>query len=225
VINRAKPLIANGIRLSITGDPAVGYGRGAALRRVEPIMTESASPSLLEVLRSAHRSIGEALVDPQLTSAGEHGATLREQLVAELVRHFVSEEQYLFPTLRKRLPDGDALADRGFDRGRAMEAQLRQLEDTDDLARIAEILDEVRVSFAAHVQQQEAEFGRIAEACTDAELAELGEGVLGAEQLAPTRPRSVAVEAPALNKVVSLISGFVDQVRDHYSGRGVEGDR
>lgn len=188
-------------------------------------MSESASPSLLEVLRSAHRSIGEALADPQLTSPGEHGATLREQLVAELVRHFVSEEQYLFPTVRKRLPEGDALADRGFDRGRAMEAQLRQLEDTDDLPRMVEVLGEIRASFARHVEEQEAEFSLLAEACTDAELAELGEGVLGAEQLAPTRPRSVAPEAPALNKVVSLISGFVDQVRDHYSGRGVERER
>jgi len=61
-------------------------------------------------------------------------------------------------------------------------------------------------------------------ACSPERLAHLGDEVLGAEQLAPTRPRSIAPSSPRLNKVASLVEGFVDHVRDHYTHRGDDPD-
>lgn len=178
--------------------------------------------SIVDALRSDHRAIeellAEALAEPDAEEAGAH----RERLVMTLVRHFVAEEQYLYPALREHtgaVVDADMAADR------ACEDLLRQLED-DDLtpARVAQTLGDVRTAFAEHVRRQEPQLDALAAVCPPARLAELGEGVIGAEQLAPTRPRGFAPESVPANKVVSFVEGFIDRVRDYYGHRGVDPD-
>jgi hypothetical protein len=183
-------------------------------------VTDTESSSIVSILRSDHRSIANALDDERLPTPSEGGHTMREELVAELVRHFVAEEQYLLPAVRAHVPDGDAIADRHFDRDRRIEGQLRQLEEDLDAEQLVALTRQLAASFAAHVSEQETLFADLERSCPATTLAELGDGVLGAEQLAPTRPRYVAPENPAVNKVTSLVEGFIDQVRDYYSGRG-----
>lgn len=180
------------------------------------------STSLLTVLSSDHHAITSALTDPVLEQAGREGALRREQLVADIVRHFVGEEQYLYPTVRDRLADGTELAERGDARDRAIEHQLRELEQELDEIGVADVLTRLARAMDAHVEEQERELAALRESLSADELDELGRGVLGAEQLAPTRPRSLAPDQPAVNKVVSLVAGFVDKVRDYYGGRGVD---
>ncbi|WP_405427915.1 hypothetical protein [Micromonospora sp. NBC_00617] len=54
-----------------------------------------------------------------VTSIGGHSPEYRRQLtdvvIAELVRHAVAEEAYVYPTARKALPDGDQIADHEID--------------------------------------------------------------------------------------------------------------
>jgi iron-sulfur cluster repair protein YtfE (RIC family) len=186
-------------------------------------MTET-SQSITDSLRSDHDAITR-LVDDATTPAGT--AAVREQLVMELVRHFVAEEQYLYPEVRQVLPDGDAIADAAFGEHRECEKTLRALEGDDLTAEhVASTLGAVRATFARHVQGQHATlFPALERGCPPIRLAELGADVRGAEQLAPTRPRAVASAAPALNKIESLVEGFIDHVRDAHSRRGVVEDR
>ncbi|MCW2644670.1 MAG: hypothetical protein JWP07_779 [Pseudonocardiales bacterium] len=180
---------------------------------------------MVAVLSSDHESITGLLSDPVLTAEDEHGDAAREQLVAEMVRHFVAEEQYLFPTVREQVPGGEDLAKSEVTRDRECEKQLRLLEDDDiNTDQLAAVLVAVRASFARHVQDQVALFAALEQHCDPATLAQLGEGVLGAEQLAPTRPRHIAPTSAGANKVTSLVTGFIDQVRDHYTKRGIDPD-
>jgi hypothetical protein len=142
-----------------------------------------------------------------------------------MVRHFVAEEQYLFPTVREQVPGGEDLAKSEVTRDRECEKQLRLLEHDDiNTDQLAAVLVAVRASFARHVQDQVALFAALEQHCDPATLAQLGEGVLGAEQLAPTRPRHIAPTSAGANKVTSLVTGFIDQVRDHYTKRGIDPD-
>jgi hypothetical protein len=179
--------------------------------------------SIVEVLRSDHASIAGLLAGPDATAATEAGAAHREQLVMELVRHFVAVEQYLFPTVREHVPDASSAADEAFTRDRSLEKRLRALEDP-DLAptELAALWTELGTAFAGHERSEESLFAAVDAACSPQLLAELGEDALGAEQVAPTRPRSIAPHAPGVNKFTSVVAGFVDQVRDHYSRRGVD---
>lgn len=181
--------------------------------------------SIVDMLRSDHRAIDRLLADPELLAASTEGLAAREQLVMELVRHFVAEEQYLFPALREHLPDGRAIAEGEFRRDRACEHRLRALEDPDiDAPRLAATVEDVRTAVAQHVADQDVVFTALQAACSAAVLAELGDGVLGAELLAPTRPRPVAPPSAAVNKVTSFVEGFLDHVRDYYARRGVDSD-
>jgi hemerythrin len=189
-------------------------------------MSESpAAQSIVDALRSDHRAIATQLADAIGEIDPIDAAAAREELVMMLVRHFVAEGQYLYPTVRDELEDGEALADGGLEADRACEHQLKRLED-DELGpdHVAETLSVVQAWLIDHVARQEAQFAALAGVCSAEQLAELGEGVRGAEQLAPTRPRSVAPTNVPANKVVSLVEGFIDQVRDHYSKRGVDAD-
>jgi len=176
-----------------------------------------------DALRSDHRDITAQLLDPESVEDSEAGDLNREQLVMDLVRHFVAEEQYLYPTVRDLLADGDRKAGEAFARDRECEQLLRRLEDPAlDPDRLAELWPVLQQSFAHHTEEQEVLFAELAASCTDEQLNELGEQVRGVEQIAPTRPRRIAASSTGLNKVLSLIEGFVDRVRDEYTNRGVE---
>src|SRR4051812_35369883 len=119
-------------------------------------MAEYSSESIIAVLRHDHTTVSrdlDALLDPQ--SKADHRELL-DQLTADLVRHFVGEEQYLLPALRYRFPDGERMADSTLDEHRAIEGELRRLQDKDlDPAGVGAALTAVRTAFTAHVEQQE----------------------------------------------------------------------
>ncbi len=178
---------------------------------------------MLDALSSDHDAITEQLADPSNASHTDAAIIRREQLVIDMVGHFVAEEQYLYPTVRDELSDGTAQADAGFSADREIERQLKSLEDPDLAAdRLATIWANIQGEFAAHVTRQHQLFIDLAAVCSPARLAELGDGIAGAEQLAPTRPRAIALESPGANKFISFVEGYVDHVRDYYTKRGVE---
>ena len=186
-------------------------------------MTEPDAQTMFEALHSDHQAIGAMLADTRLTGAGADAAAEREQLVMALVRHFVAEEQYLYPLVRQHLDGGGDLADDGIDADRECEAQLKPLEDPDlDAAALGNVLTRVAAAFDAHVGRQEKWFGELASTGSPEQLAGLGDDIIGAEQLAPTRPRGFAPESPAANKVISFVEGYLDHVRDYYTKRGVD---
>lgn len=181
-------------------------------------MEQPDATSLIPVLQSDHRWLLAALDDPNLAAAGEHGARLREDVVANLVRHFVAEEQYLHPAVRQHRRDGDGVTEAWHRRDRAVETRLRELEHDLDPEAAAALIGRVRADLGAHVEEQEPVLDALEAVVPADELDRAGRGVLGAEQLAPTHPRAVAPEEPTVSKVWSLVSGFVDHVRDYYGG-------
>ena len=188
-------------------------------------MTDSQSQSMTDALRSDHHAIAGWLAGDGALSHTDEATAERELVVMNLVRHFVAEEQYLYPEVRDVLDHGDEIAEEHLTADRAIEAKLRKLEDPDLTAELlTAVWTELRSRFAAHVERQDPIFAALESACSPVRLAHLGDEVSGAEQLAPTRPRSIAPSSPRLNKVASLVEGFVDHVRDHYTHRGDDPD-
>ncbi len=180
---------------------------------------------MLDALRSDHAAIAAVLADTANAQHTDDALEQREELVINMVAHFVAEEQYLYPAVREHVDGGHTLADLEFEVDRGLEHQLKGLED-DHLTpeRLAVLWGVISASFTEHIERQERLFTQLAAACTPAQLAELGDGIAGAEQIAPTRPRGFTVESPGANKVISFVEGFVDRARDYYTKRGVEED-
>lgn len=178
-------------------------------------MTSATVPEPLDaVLRSDHEAIRRdltALRVPGPISVGDRFA----RVTADIVRHFVAEEQYLLPAVRERLDGGGQLSDREFSEHHRIEAMLKHLDDASDLDQIDTRLGALTDAFAEHVRRQEAELiPQVVAAVDPATLAELGEGALGAEQLAPTHPRAFVPKSATLSKISSWLEGLVDKSLD-----------
>jgi hemerythrin-like domain-containing protein len=189
-------------------------------------VTDSRRETIIDSLRSDHRAIVELLDSQTIADATELALTEREQLVMSLIRHFVAEEQYLYPTVRDLYEtDEIEVADRQLAADRELENRLRSLETPDVTpAVVAEVIVAVRSDFGAHVAAQDELFDELTRRCPPERLSELGADVRGAEQLAPTRPRRFAPRDETTNKIVSYVEGYLDHIRDHYSHRGSERD-
>jgi len=172
-------------------------------------MTSPEPDPIDAVLRSDHAAITRdlAALRTDASGAGERFT----QLSADIVRHFVAEEQYLLPAVRRHLEGGDRISDDEFAEHERIEKILRRLDDDDDQP-VDATIGELERALAEHVSRQESSLIPQLVAALDPDtLAELGEGALGAEQLAPTHPRAFVPKSATVSKVASWIEGLVDK--------------
>jgi hemerythrin superfamily protein len=148
---------------------------------------------------------------------------LVDHVIAELVRHEVAEEQFMYPAARSKLPDGDELADHEISEHAEAEIVLKRLEglgpeDPDFERLVAEMIEDVR----HHMREEEEKLlPRLREACDAEELQHLGYKVLAAKEFAPTRPHPHAPDKPPANLILGPGVGFIDKIRDSLAHRDV----
>jgi hemerythrin superfamily protein len=174
------------------------------------------------VLTHDHREVEELFAKIEATTDAEELRDLTDQVIIELIRHSVAEEQYLYPAVREHVPGGDALADKEIEDHNTVEEALKKLEsmDTSDpefMTTFREMSSEVR----QHVKEEEEElFPQLREYATGDQLRELGDKTQTAKKMSPTRPHPSAPDTPPLNKLLGPGVGLVDRARDKLTGRG-----
>ena len=182
---------------------------------------------LIDILIEDHQEVEQLFMELEKGS-GDAGQRRRlaNVVIAELVRHSVAEEQYLYPTVRRAMPDGDRLADHEIAEHAEAERLMKDLEDLDaagpDFARV---LSQLMSTIRHHVLEEETDlFPRLRSSCTEEDLRELGRKVERAKKLAPTRPHPNAPDEPPWNKILAPGAGLVDRVRDALTGRATSMD-
>jgi hypothetical protein len=194
---------------------------GAPLPPLPPLPGGDGSParpggrSILDLLGEEHRQVADLYA--RLAAAGREltadPGALTDVLVATLTRHLSAEEQYLYPTVRAVLPDGDRLADVEIGADEAIRYALRRLAagPPTDLRGLAELEPALRL----HLQRaRDRLFPRLREALDETDLIRLGNRAQIAQEAAPTRPHPGTPVTPPWNKVVEPALGVVDKVRD-----------
>lgn len=180
--------------------------------------------TIIDVVIEDHREVEELFRRAENTSDPEELRQVADQVIADLVRHAVAEELYLYPAMREYLDRGDELADHEIEEHSEIEERLKELESLDPREerfrpQLQELIDDVR----HHVQDEEQDaLPELEQACDHDELVLLGERMQRAKQVAPTRPHPSAPDTPPLNKVLAPGAGLVDRVRDALAGRTVD---
>jgi hemerythrin superfamily protein len=176
---------------------------------------------VIDVLTHDHREVEELFEQiEQATDPGQR-RELTDQVITELVRHSVAEEQYLYPAAREHIPDGDAIVDGEIADHNEVEEALKALEgidadDPDFMRTFRRMSEDVK----EHVQEEEDElFPLLREHASAQELRDLGEKVQRAKKVAPTRPHPSSPDTPPLNKILGPGVGLVDRARDTLMGR------
>jgi len=147
--------------------------------------------------------------------------TLADVLVATVSRHLSAEEQYLYPTVKARLPDGPQLVAFELAEDAAMLHSLRGLHRTTaDHPALPGLVETVSRQLDRHTRCATDElFPGLHATCSDNELVRLGNRVEIAAEAAPTRPHPGTPVTPPVNKVVDPAVAVVDKVRDVLSRR------
>lgn len=184
--------------------------------------TSTHTKDMIDILVTDHREVEELfreLENPDI-DANRRGQ-LVSVAIAELVRHSVAEEQYLYPATREALPDGDQIADKEIEDHSTAEEVMKRLErlepgDADYDIAVESLMTDVR----AHIEDEEQNlFPRLRQACSTQQLADLGAKIDRAKQVAPTRPHPSAPGKPPANKLLAPGAGMVDRLRDALAKR------
>lgn len=180
----------------------------------------------IQELTTDHREVEEIFARIEtLPSGNERRKKLADQATIELIRHSVAEEMYLYPAVRRHLPDGDALADQEIQDHAEAERTMKDLEDRGaDDPRFDQLVGRLMQEIREHIFDEEQNlFPRLRRTAGQEELDRLGEKVRAAKRTAPTRPHPSAPDKPPLNKLLAPGAGMVDRIRDALSGRGRTG--
>jgi hypothetical protein len=224
-----KDAVLNWIKSRVAADPQMQAA--AQQRDAEPgeIQDPDDDHDALVVLTRDHNQV-KALQEqlgtlPSHATGGSTAQMSRRKSIVDMItvklsQHEAVEEEYFWPAVRKVMPDGDRWADEAIEQeqqGRNTLTALGKLEpDTDEFD---ELVEKLVLLLRKHVAYEETLFLQLKSVMPDDERRELGEKLLTAKKLAPTRPHPHTPAKPAVLKTVGAAAAAVDKVRDTVGDR------
>jgi hypothetical protein len=186
-------------------------------------------PDLVDVLAADHREFEEllAMVAPNAPEPVVDEDRHLAATIAEIVRHTIVEEDYLYPLVDQVVPDGHGAAGTALEQSKRIELLLKQLDrrpsqnpDHDRLlAELTAMIDE-------HIELTEGHlFPALRHIVEYHQLEHLAGVVEMAKRTAPTHPHPGAPHDPPWNLILTPGIGLVDRVRDAMTGRVTKPDK
>ena len=168
---------------------------------------------IIDALRDDHDAVQDLFA--QLEDAqGEKRADLFRQLVGELVRHEVAEEEIVRPISRRHA--GEAVANARIEEEGRAEVLLAEMEKLDPASEeFATRLAKLQIDVEKHAAAEESEeFPKIEENESPQQLERLAKAYQAAKAIAPTHPHPSTPNTPLANMLVGPIAAVMDRARD-----------
>jgi len=184
-------------------------------------VTTTKHQDLVDAIVADHREFEAVFDEIEASGDARMRRELVEHVIAELVRHSVAEEEYLYPTARKVLPDGDKIADHELEEHAEAEQVMKEIENTDATdPKFTERVDTLIADIRHHLKDEEEDLlPKLRKACSQQDLRDLGEKFERAKRMAPTRPHPSAPDKPPANKILGPGVGLIDKMRDALTKR------
>ena len=185
-------------------------------------MTETpVEQDVVDLLTSDHHEVLDMIAQIKTSADGEQRRDLTDTIIAELVRHSVAEEMYVYPAMKEHLPDGEEAVEHDIQEHKELERTMKRLESVDAAGpEFDGLLSELETTLRDHVNDEESEqFPELRRRIPREELVELAGKVETAKKLAPTRPHPGAPNNQLFHKLVGPGVGLVDRLKDKLTGR------
>jgi hemerythrin superfamily protein len=188
-------------------------------------MSESshgASPrDVIEILTSDHREMVELLGQVEQSSDPERRRDLTDTVIAEVMRHAVAEEMYVYPAIEEHVPGGTEQVEHDKREHDEIVQLMKRMEDTDAASpAFMQMVGELEGMLRHHANDEESEqFPQLRAHIPSERLVTLGEQVQTAKKLAPTRPHPSAPHSELFHKTIGPGIGMIDRLRDKLTGR------
>jgi len=183
-----------------------------------PVGGETTGRNVVDVLNEQHRDL---VALSERLEAEPDDKRLTSVMIAELSRHLSAEEQYLYPAVRKVVPDGELIADRELAEDHDLLVTLKTLDGVrPEDPRFDALAGDVSAAVRRHVEADASELLPLLTQMAPVEdLIRVGNRVELAAEAAPTRPHPGTPSAPPWNKVIDPVVAVVDKARDAMSRR------
>jgi hemerythrin superfamily protein len=182
--------------------------------------TSTGDQDVVDILTTDHREVMD-LVGRIPGADPAQRRDMADMVIAELMRHAVAEEMYVYPAMRDHLPDGERRVQHDIDEHQQLVEIMKELEDVDAAdPTFLETLGSLDRVLRDHVSDEESDqFPQLRAALTHEQLIEIGAKVEAAKKAAPTRPHPSAPHSELFHKTVGPGVGLVDRLRDKLTGR------
>ena len=181
----------------------------------------STDQDVVDELATDHREFMELI--SQIVASSDAGTRrdLADQLLAEIVRHSVAEEMFVYPAIRDHVPGGAEMVEHDTSEHKELEETMKELEAADAAEpRFDDLVRRMTEQLRHHVHDEEGEqFPKLRAQIPHEELVELRGKVETAKKLAPTRPHPSAPNSELFHKLVGPGVGLVDRLRDRLTHR------
>lgn len=187
-------------------------------------MTATHPTDLVELIIQDHREFERAFAELERNNhTAEYRRELLDHVIAELTRHAVAEEQFLYPSARDKVPGGPDLVDHEIEEHNDAEQVMKDLEDLEPSdPKFEELINRLIKEVRHHLDEEEQDLlPKVKSACSPDELQQLGRSLEAAKKIAPTRPHPSGPDKPPANLIIGPGIGIIDNVRDALTGRDV----
>jgi iron-sulfur cluster repair protein YtfE (RIC family) len=168
---------------------------------------------IIEALCEDHNEVRDLFRRVE-TATGTRKKELFEQLVGEIIRHEVAEEEILRPISQRDA--GKAIAQARMKEEGEAEGVLKEMERLDpSSSEFDKLFAKLRTAVERHAEAEETkEFPRIAKKESPEQLHRMGQAYEFAKRMAPTRPHPAVPNTPLVNMLVGPLAAVIDRSRD-----------
>jgi hemerythrin superfamily protein len=176
---------------------------------------------VVDILIADHREMIELLAQIKGATDAARRKDLADTVIAEVVRHAVAEEMYVYPAMEDQVPNGAEQVEHDKEEHQEIVELMKEIEGLDAsdqtfMTRIHQFEKQLR----HHADDEESDqFPQMRAHMTGTTLVELGEKVQTAKKLAPTRPHPSAPHSELFHKTIGPGVGMIDRLRDKLTGR------
>jgi hemerythrin superfamily protein len=183
--------------------------------------TGAGGADVVDILTSDHRDMLELISQIETAPDATQRRDLADALTAEIMRHAVAEEMFVYPAVEEHMPNGSEEVEHDKQEHDQIVQILKRLEDVDASdATFMELVRELEAQLSHHANDEETDqFPQLRAHIPRDKLVELGVKVENAKKVAPTRPHPAAPHSELFHKTVGPGVGMVDRLRDKLTGR------
>jgi len=186
--------------------------------------SDTGQQDVVDVLTTDHREALELIEQIKTTSSPEERRDKTDTVIAELVRHSVAEEMYVYPAMRKHLPNGNDAVEHDTAEHKELEQEMKKLEGLDpNDSGFLDAIGALEATLRDHVSDEENDqFPQLRANVPGDDLVKMAGEVETAKKIAPTRPHPNAPNNKLFHMVAGPGVGLVDRLRDRLAGKNPE---
>lgn len=176
---------------------------------------------VVDILTADHQDMMELVDQIERSSDPGQRRDLVDTLIAEVMRHAVAEEMFVYPAIEEHVPNGAEEVEHDKQEHDEIVVLMKQLEDIDAAdPTFMELVGKLGSMLRHHANDEESgQFPKLRAHLPGDKLINIGEKVQNAKKVAPTRPHPSAPHSELFHKSIGLGVGMVDRLRDKLTGR------